>query len=59
MIMPGARYGLEVSETILTNPEETDKVTISGSSNDISNSGVSTVSEDGIKTLLKVCNCLV
>ena len=41
--MPGASCSLEVSEIVLTkwrNPEETEDVMASGSSKDVSNSGV-------------------
>ena len=58
----GVSFSLELSEMVLTkhrNSEETGEVMTSGSSQDTPSYGVSKVSKDRIKTMLKVCNCLV
>ena len=61
-LMPGASYSLELSEMVQNehrNPEETEDVMISGSSENASRSSVLTESVWIESRLLKVCNCLV
>ena len=61
-LMLGTRCNLEILERVLTehrNPKEMQEAMASGFLKDASNCSVSTVSEDGFKTIIKDCYTMV